>query len=349
MNLVGNAIKFTETGEITVRVDATGGEGAATVVRFEVSDTGVGIPTDKLALIFEPFVQADTSTSRKYGGTGLGLAISGQLVALMGGTCGASSELDAGSTFWFTICVAPGRQALSGELGRLLLAEDNPINQKVAVAILSKAGYHVDTVPNGEAAVVATTTHSYDAVLMDCHMPGMNGYEATAAIRAQEGVGHHTPIIAITAGARQEDRERCLAEGMDSYLAKPIDKDELLAVVAHALSNASPAADMTVDTEILDQLRVLGGTAEEDFLGELVDQFVKDTEPLLVQLRGAFEGDDAPTVGRIAHAIKGSCGQLGDSRRRAVVWNAAPPREICPTAKPRFMNWNSTIRSCASR
>jgi CheY-like chemotaxis protein len=262
-NLIANAVKFTQTGEIVVRVSEVGVVGPDTVVRFEVSDSGDGIDPDKLDVIFQPFVQADTSTSRKYGGTGLGLAISVQLVALMGGDCGVSSQLGEGSNFWFTIraraelgqengstatevvevvatdvTAARPVQVGEGRLGRLLLAEDNAINQKVAVAILSNAGYTVDTVVNGEAAVTAVLSQPYDAILMDCQMPVMNGYEATAAIRAQGGSAGLTPIIAMTAGARREDQVRCLAEGMDSYLSKPVSKDALLALVSRSVSKS---------------------------------------------------------------------------------------------------------------
>ena len=387
-NLIGNAIKFTGAGEVKIVATMTEVDGPAPAIRIEVSDTGDGIPSDKLAVIFQPFVQADTSTSRKYGGTGLGLAISGQLVTLMGGDCGVTSELGVGSTFWFTIGVgadvgestqkhpapdsglagltilvvddnATQRGVLSGyltgwgmavttcdsgpaalrtmseavregrpfaavlidlympgmdgreliksiaddpeltsrvllmtglslDLGRsaaaeesgapvslskpihrhellaclrlalgshaagtapsrrtdprsprvdgvergwVLLAEDNLINQKVAVAMLSGAGYRVDTVADGAAAVKAAAAHPYDVILMDCQMPELSGYEATSAIRAQEGSGPRVPIIAMTAGARQEDRELCLAHGMDAYVSKPVSKDTLLAMV----------------------------------------------------------------------------------------------------------------------
>jgi PAS domain S-box-containing protein len=380
-NLIGNAIKFTQSGEILVRATAVepGGEDVpmasslqgwcarfecerrctATIVRFEVTDTGDGIAPNKLATIFQPFVQADTSTSRRYGGTGLGLTISGQLVALMGGDCGVSSRVGAGSTFWFTICVHGGsghstnviEQSVSSEprtdatsasptevtaqdpstpvelgVGRLLLVEDNLINQKVALAMLSSAGYDVDTVLDGAAAVKAVAAETYDAILMDCQMPEMNGYEATAAIRAHDGPERHTPIIAMTAGARRVDRDRCLAAGMDSYLAKPMSKDALLALVARSLKEgpgntaqrprAAQASvdEVTIDPVVFDELRALGAAGDQDLLTELVDAFVKDTEPLLVKLGEALEAGDAPTVGRIAHNIKGSCGQLGGRR-----------------------------------
>ena len=269
VRLVGNAVKFTDSGDVTVRVTAAGGGGGGprTTVHFEVTDTGVGISADTLATVFDPFVQADTSPSRGYGGTGLGLAIGSRVVSLMGGEVGASSRPGIGSTFWFTVpagvvdsgaggsstrpdadvaaaptptvdagVAAPRRPtevtpATTASLGRLLVAEDNVINQLVAVAMLRGAGYEVDTARNGSVAVEASASVAYDAILMDCHMPEMDGYEATAAIRVREGSLRHTPIIAVTAGAREEDRKRCLAGGMDAYLAKPVDNDSLLAVI----------------------------------------------------------------------------------------------------------------------
>jgi CheY-like chemotaxis protein/HPt (histidine-containing phosphotransfer) domain-containing protein len=234
----------------------------------------------------------------------------------MGGECGVTSELDRGSQFWFTIRAHTTIHEDTKRVGRLLLAEDNPINQKVAVAMLSSVGYSVDTVSNGIEAVQAANDRLYDVILMDCHMPEMNGYEATAAIRANEGSGRQTPIIAMTAGARQEDRERCLAEGMDSYLAKPVNKDALLALVARSMKNAH-AAELTIDPVVLEQLRVLGQNSEPDFVGDLIKQFASDTEPLMAELRQAFDSDDAVTVTRIAHNMKGCSGQLGGRRLAA--------------------------------
>jgi PAS domain S-box-containing protein len=354
-NLIGNAIKFTREGEIVVRVTLAEIADDDTVVRFEVSDTGDGITEENLGLIFAPFVQADTSNSRRYAGTGLGLAISSQLVALMGGQIGVESKLGAGSTFWFTICVrdrsseqdraAFDRDANSNgktsaakpvhpadadrggaPIGRLLLAEDNLINQKVAVAMLSGAGYRVDTVLDGAAAVLAAAARPYDVILMDCQMPDLSGYEATAAIRAQEGAERHIPIIALTAGARLEDRERCLSAGMDGYLAKPISKDALLALVTQSMRGGAAsisstarvghtsAAEFAIDHIDFDELRLLGEATEHDFVTELIDQFVEETELLLRGLREASSLGDAPAVGRIAHSIKGSGAQLGGRR-----------------------------------
>jgi CheY-like chemotaxis protein len=305
VNLVGNAVKFTQTGEISVRVTEFESSGADIVLRFEVTDTGDGIDPDKLDLIFHPFVQADMSTSRKYGGSGLGLSISGQLVGLMGGDCGVSSQCGKGSTFWFTICVRSGQgpaiensipalaslyrvplglggqpSALGGAGGpvnrRLLLVEDNLINQRVAVAMLSSAGYQVDTVVNGVEALQKVAAGGYNAVLMDCQMPEMNGYDATKAIRALNSPVRFIPVIGVTAGAREEDRMQCLAAGMDAYIAKPLAKDALNALVASTIEKeagnegegAGPATNPNGESSV--------AAAAEDIFGELVARFVHD-------------------------------------------------------------------------
>jgi CheY-like chemotaxis protein len=216
-------------------------------------------------------------------------------------------------------------ETAADEAGYLLLAEDNPINQMVAVAMLSSAGYRVDTVPDGAAAVEAAGAQSYDAILMDCQMPELSGYEATAAIRANEGAERHTPIIALTAGARREDRERCLTEGMDSYLAKPLNKDVLLILLATTIKNGptttdppptrrESTAEPMIDQAVLSQLSALGEIGVHDFLDRLVHQFVRETEPRLVELREALDAGDATAVGRIAHIIQGSGCQLGGRR-----------------------------------
>ncbi|HEX3841304.1 MAG TPA: PAS domain S-box protein [Acidimicrobiales bacterium] len=303
VNLVGNAVKFTQTGEISVRVTEFESSGTDVVLRFEVIDTGDGIDPDKLDLIFHPFVQADMSTSRKYGGSGLGLSISGQLVGLMGGDCGVSSQCGKGSRFWFTICVrsdkgpaienstpelggvaraplglGPQPRALGGvrpEDRRLLLVEDNLINQRVAVAMLSSAGYQVDTVVNGVEALQKVSAGGYDAVLMDCQMPEMNGYDATKAIRVLNSPVRFIPVIGVTAGAREEDRMLCLAAGMDAYIAKPLAKDDLNALVASTIEKAAGN-----EGEGTDPVTSLNGessvtAAAEDIFGELVARLVR--------------------------------------------------------------------------
>jgi CheY-like chemotaxis protein/HPt (histidine-containing phosphotransfer) domain-containing protein len=179
---------------------------------------------------------------------------------------------------------------------------------------------------DGAAAVLAAAAHPYDVILMDCQMPDLNGYEATAAIRAQEGADRHTPIVALTAGARQEDRERCLAEGMDGYLAKPISKDALLALVARSMNRGAAsinskarvghtsAAEFAIDHAEFDELRLLAVATEHDFVTHLIDQFVEETDLLLRDLREASSNGDASAVGHIAHSIKGSGAQLGGRR-----------------------------------
>jgi CheY-like chemotaxis protein len=200
-------------------------------------------------------------------------------------------------------------------VGRLLLAEDNLINQKVAIAMLSSAGYRVDTVPNGAAAVQAAAERNYDAILMDCHMPELTGYEATAAIRAQEGSARHTPIIAMTAGARREDSERCLAAGMDSYLAKPVSKDALLAGVARTMKDrptlAAVPARPVLDAQVVDQLEQLGRAAGEDLMGQLAPLFLADADARVVALRQALAADDAASVFQAAHTMSGASANLG--------------------------------------
>jgi two-component system sensor histidine kinase/response regulator len=207
------------------------------------------------------------------------------------------------------------------EVGRLLLAEDNLINQEVALAMLAGTGYRVDTVLNGAAAVEAVAGQDYDAILMDCHMPELNGYEATAAIRAQEGPGRHTPIIAITAGARHEDRERCLAGGMDSYLAKPLSKDALLALVARSvdsakatapLSEARRAGDMVeiLNEAVISELEALDG----DVLTTLLALYFDQAASHISELTGAIQRGDAPTVVEMAHKLKGGSLTLGAVR-----------------------------------
>jgi PAS domain S-box-containing protein len=245
-NLVGNAVKFSSPGEVSIDVSLVDETLPATVIRVAVADRGIGIAPDALSRLFSPFTQADTSTTRKYGGTGLGLAIARRIVETMGGEMGVRSELGAGSTFWFTVPFeAPAKPATEGgaesigtttELAptpveirptRILLAEDNPVNQKVALLQLKKLGYGADAVGNGQEALRAIAARHYDVVLMDCQMPEMDGYEATRAIRSQENGERKTAIIALTASARDEDRARCLAAGMDDFISKPLSPSQL--------------------------------------------------------------------------------------------------------------------------
>jgi PAS domain S-box-containing protein len=244
-NLVGNAIKFSDHGEVAVRAHAGAVTPGATDLRFEVIDTGIGIPLEAQRHLFQAFEQVDSSASRRHGGTGLGLAISKQLIEMMGGRIGLESRLGGGSTFWFEVPLAvastpqpkvvdrPDPLAHRREDGaRLLVAEDNPVNQLVAVRMLEKLGYRADVAANGSEAVDALMRIDYAAVLMDCQMPEMDGFEATREIRRRQSLGRRTPVIAMTAAAAEEDRERCFQADMDDYISKPVRTEDLGVVLA---------------------------------------------------------------------------------------------------------------------
>jgi two-component system, sensor histidine kinase and response regulator len=253
MNLVGNAIKFTERGEIMVLAKKLTDAAGENTLQFSVSDTGIGVPAEKQKLIFEAFVQADTSSTRQYGGTGLGLTIASQLVSLMGGRIWMESDPGKGSTFHFTARFGvasethlqnpadgkhPALQATSSAQPKklhILIAEDNLVNSRLATRLVAKQGHSAVVVGSGKAALQALEAERFDLVLMDVQMPDMDGLEATSAIREQErGTKRHLPIIAMTAHAMSGDRERCLEVGMDAYVTKPVDAKKLLAAIADA-------------------------------------------------------------------------------------------------------------------
>ena len=250
LNLLGNAIKFTAAGYVRVRVGVEKTDTSSVELRFAVSDSGPGIPAEKQQLIFEAFRQADGSITRRHGGTGLGLFISSKLAEMLGGRLSVESSPGHGSTFWFTgrfitaMCPAPPAPAKtpprlnSGATLDILLAEDNPVNQKLAERLLTKRGHRVTTVESGIQAVEYIKRHDFDLVLMDVQMPDMDGLEAAATIRSIEShTGQRVRIVAMTAHAMQGDRERCLEAGMDGYLSKPIRPEELFNVV-EAVSSA---------------------------------------------------------------------------------------------------------------
>jgi len=264
LNLIGNAVKFTERGEVLVQVTKESDADSRVTLRFEVRDSGIGISPEGQEALFRPFTQADGSTTRKYGGTGLGLAISKQLVQLMGGEIGVRSASGAGATFWFTACLekqivrpADATLAMPGqdqpcaapETLRILVAEDNTINQLVVTRYLEKLGYSPELAENGLAVLEAVKRNTYDLILMDCQMPEMDGFEATRQIRLAErggfagekrnesnGCGCSSDckpvrIVAMTANAMQGDRERCITAGMDDYILKPLDLKDLKRVL----------------------------------------------------------------------------------------------------------------------
>jgi PAS domain S-box-containing protein len=330
-NLASNAVKFTETGHVTVRV-RLGAADQGVVLRTEVADTGIGISGD-LGRLFEPFRQADASTTRTFGGTGLGLAISHQLVSALGGEIGVTSEPRVGSTFWFTSrfdsatkhrprSVAGAdveTRTVAHPHGHVLVAEDNDVNQLVALGWLDALGYTADVATNGAEAVAKATTTAYDLVLMDLQMPGTDGFTATRAIRAAETGGRRVPIIAMTASAVDGERDKCLAAGMDDFLTKPVDGEKLEAVLrAHVVDGA--------DAEPLPELLDVGRLTELDGMGEravaLVDRAVRnfvDGFPGTVRaLRSAVGTADAGEVRTLTHKLRGSALTLGVMRVAAI-------------------------------
>ena len=489
-NLLGNAIKFTDEGEVVLRTELVEDQPDGIVIRFTVTDTGIGMTPEQQERLFQSFSQADTSTTRKYGGTGLGLAISKQLVQLMGGEIEVESKPGEGSTFRFTVrldkgsvrvlsgpnvpadlgdlrvliiddnetnrkilckqtffwgmlnksvesgpraleelrsvaesgepydlaildmqmpemdglelareiksdpstsstrlvlltsmgqggdaeevrqlgieayLTKPARQselydALAAVMGkqaeegkpdrddqlvtrhslhekragtraRVLVAEDNAVNQKVAVRMLERLGYEADVAANGREALEALSRNHYAAVLMDVQMPELDGYEATVEIRRREGEDRHTPIIAMTASAMQGDREKALEVGMDDYISKPVKPEELDEVLERSIPQSGTGADSAeegtnaaassadasspLDRSVLEGLRELQQEGEPDVLVELIELFLEDVPLQLVALREAVKGEDADSVQRVAHTLKGSCGNMGAAR-----------------------------------
>jgi signal transduction histidine kinase/CheY-like chemotaxis protein len=253
VNLIGNAIKFTAEGGVRLEVKQESRQGAGVTLHFIVTDTGIGIPKNKLDAIFKAFSQAEGSTARKYGGTGLGLAISSRLVALSGGKIWTESELGVGSVFHFTaVCgvLPPAAELENTDLEdeaaslaarvrapystglRILVAEDNPINQRLAVRLLEKKGYSATVAENGMEVLAMLDKERFDMILMDVQMPEMGGLEATHLIRERErATGEHIPIVAMTANAMKGDRERCIESGMDDYVSKPILPEAMFSVM----------------------------------------------------------------------------------------------------------------------
>jgi CheY-like chemotaxis protein/anti-sigma regulatory factor (Ser/Thr protein kinase) len=244
VNVLHNAVKFTDHGRVDLQLSVQGtSEDGALRLCIEISDTGIGIAPEHLESVFEAFTQADASTTRRHGGSGLGLAIAKELADLMGGRLNAQSRQGVGSTFTLELSLMPAAHAFEPELlpeagdgvlsARVLLAEDDSINQMVVQAMLNRLGCDVDVSPDGAAAYAAAGAIAYDLILMDCHMPLMDGFEATRRIRSDEATrgSRRTPIVALTAAALTGDRERCLQAGMDDYLTKPVSSAMLAAVV----------------------------------------------------------------------------------------------------------------------
>ncbi len=316
INLVGNAVKFTETGSITVEVEYH--PQLELGLNFTVSDTGIGIPETKIDNIFESFTQLDGSLTRKHEGTGLGLAICKQLVELMGGSIQVSSLVRRGATFSFnlptkklkthvTSCPPPKPQP-KRQLPALhiLLAEDNPVNLRFATVLLEKEGHVVTTVVNGEQALEALCSSSYDLVLMDVQMPILDGVEATKRIRmGEDGIDPKTPIIALTAHAMSGDKERFLRAGMDGYVQKPLDSSSLFETMANVLHN-KPKQSPAIDLNALEA--AMGNNHEQMII--LLKLFDEMSPSMFQAIQDAIENDDKAALIEASHNFKGAAGNI---------------------------------------
>ena len=354
-NLVNNAIKFTEQGEVSIRATLFVATDEHIVLHISVQDTGIGIPENRLKTIFEPFTQADGSTTRKYGGSGLGLAICKQLVQAMGGEINLESTVGKGSTFWFTAsfdtvpdadmhqCLATPtkhdkrdenkdnavdtllNQQKKSSQARILLVEDNEVNQTVALAMLTKAGYKADVAFNGAAAIELLQKKIYDLVLMDCQMPIMDGFEATRRLRVSEetAANRSVPVIAMTANAMNGDRERCLSAGMDDYLPKPVKPAELKQMLVKYLQKHLPAAEtgcvidcseqaISQDLHIFNQAELLDRVSDSvKLMYEIIEIAIEDIPQQLNLLRDAIAEDNRDNILKEAHTIKGCAANIG--------------------------------------
>ncbi|WP_177428687.1 hybrid sensor histidine kinase/response regulator [Candidatus Venteria ishoeyi] len=388
INLVGNAFKFTEQGIIKIHVSHLK-QGAlhrmkalperATWLHVEIQDTGIGIPESMQAKIFDSFSQADDATTRKYGGTGLGLAISRQLVELMHGRIGIRSQEGQGTTFWFDICLGQGKSQDTGlsleseqhlstadkqdDLrikalsGLVLLAEDNRVNQLVAVNMLKKMHLHADIANHGLEVLQALAKQPYDLILMDCQMPEMDGFSATRAIRQQEQQsGRHIPIIALTANAMKGDQAICIAAGMDDYLSKPFTLDALYVLLKKYLAPADMRCSATSQTdmpplnlEILAELKNLCA-GKANIYQSLIKVYLHKSEESLAQLTTAIAHNDMASLPRIVDNWQKNNARFGAKTLMALckqlskLSEAQQARDLLPQIQQEFLRVQAVLQ-----
>lgn len=346
VNLLSNAVKFTENGEVVVSVVSSqlsvvqnNQQLMSYEIQFAVKDTGIGIPQDRMPRLFQSFTQVDSSTTRQYGGTGLGLAIGKQLSEMMGGRMWVESQVGLGSTFYFTVVVTSATNSDDSQFQpdatslqvhpsvaqlplRILLAEDNVVNQKVALHLLQRIGYRADIASNGLEVLEALHRQSYDLVLMDVQMPKMDGLAATRYIRqklpqasGQDAHPTRIHIIAMTANAMQGDREQCLNAGMDDYLTKPIRLGELveaLSKVARQMQRWQSRS--SIDNQVLQSFQDDVGEDAKPILAEMIDCYLEDAPKLLQAIAIAVAQKDAVALRQAAHTLKSSSATLGATK-----------------------------------
>ncbi len=347
LNLLGNALKFTDKGSIDVFLGCAVQGDTRSVMTLQVSDTGIGMTPEQKSIIFEKFTQADASTTRRFGGTGLGLAISKQLAEMMGGSITVESELGKGSCFSVvipfdlagekdieqlkqkdsapTLSSGPASKGMPILPMNILLAEDNPMNQKVAVWMFERIGCRVSVAENGKEALDKVKSRIFDLVFMDMQMPEMDGLQTTRAIRGLESPLSAIPIIAMTANALKDDRERCLAAGMDDYISKPVNKSALLELLAKwgpnpeshkpEFDKTGPGDTVQVPSEVLNWRGILSeyGFDVEDYR-ELLKGFMDELPKRTTLLADAVANGNRDQIDRIAHALCGSSGYVGAAR-----------------------------------
>jgi signal transduction histidine kinase/DNA-binding response OmpR family regulator len=327
LNLLSNAVKFTPHGSVRLRVRAGEGGGEPRL-RFEVTDTGIGIPDSAKDRLFKEFSQGDASINRRFGGTGLGLAISKRLIEAMGGAIGVISTPGTGSSFWFEIPLhvaeAPAEAEQAADVQdperglRILVVEDMAVNQKVAKGMLRSLGHLVDIAEDGEAALAKVKSRPYDLIFMDMQMPRMNGLEATAAIRALES-GKSVPIIAMTANVFATDRDTCLAGGMDDFVGKPINVPDLAAAIARVSANGPQGARAlqsgppTIEFNQT-QFEALAEHIGADELGSIIDSFLEDASRLLEQVERAADRQQSDERARLLESLREAAAVLGFSQ-----------------------------------
>jgi CheY-like chemotaxis protein/HPt (histidine-containing phosphotransfer) domain-containing protein len=336
VNLLSNAVKFTKDGSIQVEINGRPVENEQYHLHFLVQDTGIGIPEDQIDQLFEAFSQVDASVTRKYGGTGLGLAISRELVDMMGGRIWVESQVGSGSTFQLTVTlpIAEEEQLIKEEEDLLegdvpsadhplsiLLADDDTVNQMVALHMLEKLGYRADVASNGLEALDALRRQNYDVVLMDHQMPEMDGVTATNKIRAEWPEDSQPWIIAMTAEALEGDRERFLEAGMDDYVPKPIMINELTAALMRSLPEYGPDANFSNDHDegsLPEEVEPIDVANFEERLGpgssvvlpNLVDVFVEEAEPMIGALRQATDDGNWARLESLGHRLSGSSSNI---------------------------------------